>query len=93
MTYGRWGIESARWLRDTARAEDANTGPIGKRPQVIPTIRDIGISLLRLVEVTQIAGSTQAISRAPVLNLILCRGLALIRPRRSGAEPCRVPSS
>ena len=34
---GQWGIESVHWLRDTAYAEDANTGYAGSGPQVMAT--------------------------------------------------------
>jgi predicted transposase YbfD/YdcC len=34
---GQWGIESVHWLRDTAYAEDANTGYAGNGPQVMAT--------------------------------------------------------
>jgi predicted transposase YbfD/YdcC len=36
---GQWGIESVHWLRDTAYAEDANTGYAGNGPQVMATLR------------------------------------------------------
>jgi predicted transposase YbfD/YdcC len=36
---GQWGIESVHWLRDTAWAEDANTGHAGNGPQVMATLR------------------------------------------------------
>jgi predicted transposase YbfD/YdcC len=36
---GQWGIESVHWLRDTAWAEDANTGYAGNGPQVMATFR------------------------------------------------------
>ncbi len=35
---GQWGIESVHWLRDTAWAEDANTGYAGNGPQVMATL-------------------------------------------------------
>ena len=35
---GQWGIESVHWLRDTAYAEDANTGYAGSGPQVMATL-------------------------------------------------------
>ncbi len=36
---GQRGIESVHWLRDTAYAEDANTGYAGNGPQVMATFR------------------------------------------------------
>jgi len=59
---GQWGIESAHWLRDTAWAEDANTGYTGNGPQVMATL-PIAISLLHLAGITKITRALQAISR------------------------------
>ena len=58
--------------RDTAYAEDANTGCAGNGPQVMATLRNIAISLLRLAGITQITRTLQAISRDParVLDII-----------------------
>jgi hypothetical protein len=36
---GQWGIESVHWVRDTAYAEDSNTGYAGNGPQVMATLR------------------------------------------------------
>ena len=63
LTRGQWGIESVHWLRDTAYAEDANTGYAGNGPQVMATLRNIGISLLHLAGITEINRTLQAISR------------------------------
>ena len=41
LARGQWGIESLHWLRDTAYAEDANTGDAGNGPQAIT--KDKGI--------------------------------------------------
>lgn len=60
---GQWGIESAHWLRDTAWAEDANTGYAGNGPQVMATFRNIAISLLYLAGVAEITRTLQAIGR------------------------------
>ena len=69
---GQWGIESVQWLRDTAYTEDASTGYTGNGPQVMATLWNIAISLLRLADITQITRSLQAISRDRnrVLNVI-----------------------
>ena len=66
---GQWGIESVHWLRDTAWAEDANTGYAGNGPQVMATLRNIAISLLRLAGITQITRTLQAINRNPARML------------------------
>ena len=39
LARGQWGIESVHWIRDTAYAEDANTGYAGNGPQVMATLR------------------------------------------------------
>ncbi|MGH3169748.1 MAG: hypothetical protein ACRDN0_28190, partial [Trebonia sp.] len=50
-------------LRDTAWAEDANTGYAGNGPQVMATFRNIAVSLLYLAGVTEITRTLQAITR------------------------------
>jgi predicted transposase YbfD/YdcC len=60
---GQWGIESVHWLRDTAWAEDANTGYAGNGPQVMATLRNIAVSLLYRAGVTEITRTIQAIAR------------------------------
>jgi predicted transposase YbfD/YdcC len=60
---GQWGIESVHWLRDTAWAEDANTGYAGNGPQVMATFRNIAVSLLYRAGVTEITRTIQAITR------------------------------
>jgi predicted transposase YbfD/YdcC len=72
LTRGQWGIESVHWIRDTAYAEDASTGYAGNGPQVMATLRNTAISMLRLAGIREIARTLQAISRdrARVLTLI-----------------------
>lgn len=72
LARGQWGIESVHWVRDTAYAEDANTGYTGNGPQVMATLRNIAISLLHLAGIREITRTLQAISRdrTRVLNLI-----------------------
>jgi predicted transposase YbfD/YdcC len=60
---GQRGIESVHWLRDTAWAEDANTGYAGNGPQVMATLRNLAISLLYLAGVKEITRTLQAIGR------------------------------
>jgi predicted transposase YbfD/YdcC len=60
---GQWGIESVHWLRDTTFTEDADTGYTGNGPQVMATLRNIGIGLLYLAGVTEITRTIQAIGR------------------------------
>ena len=61
---GQWSIESMHWLRDTAYAEDANTGYAGNGPQVMATFRNLAISLLHLAGATEITRTLQAIARS-----------------------------
>jgi len=63
LARGQWGIESVHWLRDTAYAEDANTGYAGNGPQAMATLRNLAISLLYLSGVTEITRTLQAITR------------------------------
>jgi hypothetical protein len=63
LACGQRGIESVHWLRDTAWAEDANTGYAGNGPQVMATLRNIAVSLLYHAGVTEITRTLQAISR------------------------------
>jgi len=60
---GQWGIESVHWVRDTAYAEDANTGYAGNGPQIMATLRNLAVSLLYLAGVTEITRALQAIGR------------------------------
>jgi hypothetical protein len=59
---GHWGIESVHWLRDTAWAEDPNTGYAGNAGRTA-TFRNIAVSLLYLAGVTEITRTLQAIGR------------------------------
>jgi len=60
---GQWGIESVHWIRDTAYAEDANTGYTGNGPQIMASLRNLAISLLYLNGVKEIIRTLQAIAR------------------------------
>jgi predicted transposase YbfD/YdcC len=62
---GQWGIESVHWLRDTAWAEDANTGYAGNGPQVMASLRNLAVGLLHISGVTEITRTLQAINRSP----------------------------
>ncbi len=71
LTRGQWGIESVHWLRDTAYAEDQNTGYAGNGPQVMATLRNIVISLLHLAGITEITRTIQRITRDRTRALLL----------------------
>ena len=55
---GHWGIENrAHWVRDVVYDEDRSRVRTGNAPQVMATLRNTAISLLRLSGATNIAAS------------------------------------
>lgn len=55
---GHWGIENRlHWVRDVTFDEDASQIRTGTGPQVMATIRNLTINLLRLENVTNIAAA------------------------------------
>lgn len=55
---GHWGIENrAHWVRDVVYDEDRSQVRTGSAPQVMATLRNIAISLLRLSGATSIAAA------------------------------------
>jgi predicted transposase YbfD/YdcC len=52
---GHWGIESLHWVRDVTFDEDRHQLRTGHGPQVMATLRNTAISLLRLAGYTKIA--------------------------------------
>ncbi len=60
---GGRAIEAVHWIRDTAYREDHSTGYAGDGPQVMATLRNTAISLLRIAGITAIARTLQAFSR------------------------------
>jgi len=63
LARGQWAIEAVHWIRDTAYREDHSTGYSGAGPQVMATLRNTAISLLRIAGITAIARTLQAFSR------------------------------
>ena len=63
LARGQWAIEAVHWVRDTAYREDHSTGYAGDGPQVMATLRNTAISLLRIAGITQITRTLQAFSR------------------------------
>lgn len=63
---GHWGIENRiHWVRDVTLGEDASQTRTGTSAQVMTTIRNTTISLLRLAGHTNIAAATRGIHRHP----------------------------
>lgn len=55
---GHWGIENrAHWVRDVVYDEDRSQVRAGSAPQVMATLRNLAISLLRLSGATSIAAA------------------------------------
>jgi hypothetical protein len=55
---GHWGIENrTHWVRDVVYDEDRSQVRTGSAPQVMATLRNIAISLLRLSGATSIAAA------------------------------------
>jgi predicted transposase YbfD/YdcC len=63
LACGQWAIEAVHWVRDTAYREDHSTGYAGDGPQVMATLRNAAINLLRIAGITKIACTLQAFSR------------------------------
>jgi predicted transposase YbfD/YdcC len=63
LARGQWAIEAVHWIRDTAYREDHSAGYAGDGPQVMATLRNAAISLLRIAGITAIARTLQAFSR------------------------------
>jgi len=71
---GHWGIENrAHWVRDVTYDEDRSQVRAGNAPQVMATLRNTAISLLRLTGATNIAASLRhhATRTERPLNLLL----------------------
>jgi predicted transposase YbfD/YdcC len=63
-TRGHWGIENLEHrCRDTVWDEDANQATAGGGPQVMATLRNLALSLLRRTGVTEITRTVQSIGR------------------------------
>jgi predicted transposase YbfD/YdcC len=71
---GHWGIENrAHWVRDVTFDEDRSQIRTGHGPQVMATLRNTAISLLRLAGATNIAAALRHHARQPdrPLDLLL----------------------
>ena len=96
---GHWGIENRlHWVRDVVFDEDRHQLRTGNGPQVMATLRNLAISLIRLFHGTgtSIASTTRSLSRQPkrAIRLLtqtprlnrLCRPPAPPPTRRSGSR-------
>lgn len=68
---GHWGVESNHWVRDATMREDASKVRSGSAPQVLATLRNLAIGVLRLAGVTNIAQALRHLSRRPAFALSL----------------------
>ncbi|WP_206686266.1 ISAs1 family transposase [Kribbella qitaiheensis] len=71
---GHWGIENRlHWIRDVTYDEDRSQVRTGNSPQVMATLRNTAISLLRLTGTDNIAQRLRHHARDPktILNLLL----------------------
>lgn len=65
-----WHIENRlHWVRDVAFDEDCSQVRVGHAPQVIATLRNIAISLLRVCGAANIAAACRRYAAQPALAL------------------------
>ncbi|MDO4899300.1 ISAs1 family transposase [Actinomyces sp.] len=68
-TRGHWGIENrVRWIRDVTYDEDRHQLRAGSGPQVMATLRNLAISLIRTIyhdPTTSIASANRVMTRRP----------------------------
>ena len=65
---GHWGIENRlHWVRDVIFDEDRHQLRTGNGPEIMATLRNLAISLIRLFHgaSTSIASTTRSLSRQP----------------------------
>ena len=70
---GHWAIENRlHWIRDVVFAEDHSQVRTGNGPAVMATLRNLAISIHRLIGATNIAAACRDVSRHPnrVLRLV-----------------------
>jgi predicted transposase YbfD/YdcC len=71
---GHWQVENrCHWVRDVTYDEDRSQTRTGSAPQVMATMRNTAISLLRMTGWTNIKQATEKLSRRldEILNLLL----------------------
>ncbi|MGE5697860.1 MAG: hypothetical protein ACM4D3_22245 [Candidatus Sericytochromatia bacterium] len=74
LVRGQWEIENrVHYVRDVTFDEDRSQVRTGSAPQVMATMRNIAISLLRLAGWQNIRQATEKLSRRPAQILALLR--------------------
>jgi len=68
---GHWSVESRHWLRDVTFGEDAARLRSGAAPQIMATVRNLVITLIRRTGTTQIAAARQLLRTHPAKALRL----------------------
>lgn len=77
LSRGHWSIENGlHWVRDVTFDEDRSQVRTGHAPQMLASLRNVAIGLLRLAGATNIAAALRHLSRAPdkLLRLLGSRG-------------------
>lgn len=66
LTRDHWGIENkVHWVRDVTFDEDRSQVRTGNAPQVMATLRNLALSVLRLAGATNIASAVRHCVRHP----------------------------
>lgn len=69
LARAHWEVEALHWGRDVTFAEDASRIRTASGPQVMVTLRNLAIGLLRLAGHTQIAPTLRWVNRNPARAL------------------------
>jgi Transposase DDE domain len=81
LARAHWQVEALHWVRDVTFAEDASRIRTASGPQVMATLRNLAIGLLRLAGHTQIAPTLRWVNRNPA------RALAFLGLPRTANTP------
>jgi predicted transposase YbfD/YdcC len=76
---GHWSVESRHWLRDVTFGEDAARLRSGAAPQIMASLRNLVITLIRRTGTTQIAAYRQHLRSHPAT------AFRLLLPKRRSA--------
>jgi hypothetical protein len=69
LVRAHWQVEALHWVRDVVFAEDASRIRSASGPQVMATLRNLAVGLLRLAGHTRIAATLRWIGRSPARAL------------------------